>query len=455
MKNIVPLVLTLVCAHVLAGPGEIESMPKDAQERLQFELSKRLGNRLEVAGVNSRVTDDVRALRDIQIVNKIEAELDLIKSMKPFTEGLKLTPESLVQLEATTAARIDLHQIAVSNVPDDKIQEVANVTKSELRLMSSKANLDMALVEKLSAAFSRNRLQGVQLYNPLTPNDSNQANVTVPGHFDSKTGRLTQEYPRRRFNIVGVLADISTSPYTHICSGTLIADKWFLTATHCLRDPLTSTRFAVQRLGVFLPFLGGGEVVRHLDARESHGLLRIKTVQTMWFGEVSGSVFPASDFEIDAAINAGNDVALIELEGSSGTAGITLGRLSIPQLAGVAPPLTLAGYGRTNAKDTIGELQLEVGVRNDLVAPSGAFLLRTATDHQTNGRICSGDSGGPIFLGDVQANVQNTLRLVAIASKTGLVFGGGNACAEGVQRFTRVDRSEVRNWICTRTGAGC
>jgi hypothetical protein len=106
---------------------------------------------------------------------------------------------------------------------------------------------------------------------------------------------------------------------------------------------------------------------------------------------------------------------------------------------------TVSGYGltyRTNANSPLPN----ISYRSRLMGTSTLINLHSSytdgynlqTQGNGNGRAgtCSGDSGGPVFLGGVDSNM-----IVAVTS-----FGLNSLC-RGTDYAYRVDRTEVLDWI--------
>jgi secreted trypsin-like serine protease len=67
------------------------------------------------------------------------------------------------------------------------------------------------------------------------------------------------------------------------------------------------------------------------------------------------------------------------------------------------------------------------------------FNLQTQGNGDSRGGTCSGDSGGPVFLGGFSSNL-----IVAVTSF------GLNAICRGTDFGYRIDRQEVLDWINSR-----
>jgi secreted trypsin-like serine protease len=70
-------------------------------------------------------------------------------------------------------------------------------------------------------------------------------------------------------------------------------------------------------------------------------------------------------------------------------------------------------------------------------ALNDGFNLQTQGNGNGRGGICSGDSGGPVFLGSYSSNL-----VVAVTS-----FTIGNTMCRGTDFAYRLDSAEVQAWI--------
>jgi secreted trypsin-like serine protease len=109
---------------------------------------------------------------------------------------------------------------------------------------------------------------------------------------------------------------------------------------------------------------------------------------------------------------------------------------------------TVSGYGlalRVNAKTVHSKLS-NISFRERLMAQSSlvnlgsaytdGYNLQTQGNGNSRGGTCSGDSGGPVFLGGASSNL-----IVAVTS-----FGLNELC-RGTDYGYRIDRQEVLDWI--------
>lgn len=106
---------------------------------------------------------------------------------------------------------------------------------------------------------------------------------------------------------------------------------------------------------------------------------------------------------------------------------------------------TVSGYGltyRTNDKDALPNISFRerLMAKSTLVnlnsAENDGYNLQTQGNGDGRGGTCSGDSGGPVFLGDKDSNT-----IVAVTS-----FGLNSLC-RGTDFGYRLDRQEVLDWI--------
>jgi len=107
---------------------------------------------------------------------------------------------------------------------------------------------------------------------------------------------------------------------------------------------------------------------------------------------------------------------------------------------------TVSGYGltlRTSAHDVHPDLSFrerlmaEATLVNLRSAWNAGFNLQTSGNGKDKGGTCSGDSGGPVFLGEFESNL-----IVGVTS-----FGIGNLLCRGTDFAYRIDRPEVLEWI--------
>jgi hypothetical protein len=207
--------------------------------------------------------------------------------------------------------------------------------------------------------------------------------------------------------VVAVTAHRPGESQSHLCTGTLIAPTWVLTAASCL-DP----RIA----GAGLEYT----VVFHPQVRGAPSETRWPVKRVVW-----NTAFDPNN------LSAGNDIGLLELANPAPS------HISpIPYLKSTLPgshqggTIRLVGYGLSNGFDSSGEsagIKRTVEVTLNTIGPE---TLAVGTFGQTS---CAGDSGGP---GMVKIDGEET---VVGVSSYGFIFCLTEA------HYTRVDRHT--DWI--------
>jgi len=193
-----------------------------------------------------------------------------------------------------------------------------------------------------------------------------------------------------------------------LCTGTVIAPGWVLTAKHCQTEaPLTKFCIGVSQTAPGQCF----DVIRNIEAPTYN--------------------FLGEPIELD--------LVLTELEGynadSEDVKPIPL--VTQPLAFFVGADAEASGYG-LQEKGDIGE-QKFLSARIESVAPpsDGAQFIRIFGNGEKG--VCGGDSGGPLMVVD-------STGVVRVA---GALKGGDTTCT-GYDRYTRVDF--MKDWIETYTG---
>ena len=226
--------------------------------------------------------------------------------------------------------------------------------------------------------------------------------------------------------------------FSHRCSGSLLDARTFLTAGHCTDGAATARVYFQQDAGAnYDPTLQLDPVSGYPDtcAGGTLGATCATSDQLFNYGFDDFASFPDT-----------GDVGLVILDQP-----ITLSEYGTLPAVGVLDGLagrrkneavfTVSGYGLTESNP-----QHVTSFRSRLMASSRLTNLRSALNGgfnlQTNGNgkgfggTCSGDSGGPVFLGDVGSN-----EIVAVTSF------GLNAWCRGTDFSYRIDRQEILDWI--------
>lgn len=230
--------------------------------------------------------------------------------------------------------------------------------------------------------------------------------------------------------------------FSHRCSGSLLDSTTFLTAGHCTAGVHSARIYFQQDAGANF------DPVTQIDP--------ITGYPEFCAGATLGVVCATSDelYDFDFANGSlpdTHDVGLVILDQP-----ISLSEYGELPEAGVLDELatargtkdtifTISGYGLTlsqqphNGKPNTSfrsRLMAESTLVNLGSAFNDGFNLQTQGNGDDRGGTCSGDSGGPVFLGDPDSNL-----IVAVTS-----FGLNTIC-RGTDFAYRVDRDAVLDWI--------
>jgi secreted trypsin-like serine protease len=235
------------------------------------------------------------------------------------------------------------------------------------------------------------------------------------------------------------------------CSGSLISPTKLVTAGHCTdagtaEEPgAASARVYFQQdAGAhFDPSTGKDPVTGYPEtcAPGTLGTLCATSVSIHNYGFANFAGFPNT-----------HDVGVVILEQP-----ITLPKYGVLPTAGVLESVgqgkknslfTVSGYGLTLRVNVHTKLS-NVSFRERLMASSSlvnlgssytdGYNVQTQGNGNNRGGTCSGDSGGPVFLGGSNSNL-----IVAVTS-----FGLNELC-RGTDYGYRIDRQEVLDWINSR-----
>ncbi|XP_046457729.1 serine protease SSP1-like [Daphnia pulex] len=228
-----------------------------------------------------------------------------------------------------------------------------------------------------------------------------------------------------------------------LCGGTVISNRYVLTAAHCVQDHTT------------------GEIAKKVEVR-----LKVYTVNPMDAGvkliTVTGSnIKPHPEFMASGEVNFNYDLALIKLGADLPTSDYYLiGKL---YLAGVdQTTVTAVGWGYTSStsttvSSTLKQVSFRIGTNDECKnfwdPRGGAYNHEFQLCGVVPGKsVCRGDSGGPIVR---YSSGYQTYSQVGINSFVP-TSNGQAACEMGYAVFTRV--SAHRDWIhansCYQTSGG-
>jgi hypothetical protein len=231
------------------------------------------------------------------------------------------------------------------------------------------------------------------------------------------------------------------------CSGSLLNELTFLTAGHCA-DTVSgadSARIYFQQdAGAnYDPALGYDPVTGYPEfcAPGTEGTLCV-TASTLLNFDFTGSLTLPNTHDVGLAI-LDQPIQLDEY-------GLLPSEPRILEQYATARGtdraiFTVSGYGltyRTNANDPLPDISFRerLMARSTLVnlnsALNAGFNLQTQGNGGERGGTCSGDSGGPVFLGDFESNL-----IVGVTSF------GLNALCRGTDFAYRIDHPDVLAWI--------
>ena len=232
------------------------------------------------------------------------------------------------------------------------------------------------------------------------------------------------------------------------CSGSLITPTKFLTAGHCTdtaEGAVSARVYFQQDAGVnYDPVTGVDPITGYPEtcAPGTLGTLCVTSGEIYNYGFADFAGFPNTH---DVGLVILDQPIVLQEYGQLPTAGVLDG---LSTARGQKDTLfTVSGYGLTYRTNDNAPLP-NISYRERLMATStlvnlnshnnSGFNLQTQGNGNGRGGTCSGDSGGPVFLGDTQSNL-----IVGVTSF------GMNALCRGSDFAYRIDQPEVLEWIAS------
>jgi hypothetical protein len=257
----------------------------------------------------------------------------------------------------------------------------------------------------------------------------------MPSHAITGNYVADDEHP-----FVGLVAFYDEAgEFTGRCSGSLLSPSVFLTAGHCTDGAATAVVWFQQDAGAdYDPETGAPASSGYPDgcAAGTLGVMCATSDELYNWGFDGFASFPDTK---DLGLVILDQPILLEEYGQLAEVG-TLDPLATDR-GRQDVTVTASGYGLSYSSPVAVEsfrsrLMAQGEIINLGSQNNAGFNVQTVGNGKGRGGTCSGDSGGPIFLGGFESN-----RIVAVTS-----FGLNSYC-RGVDFAYRVDTAAAQQWI--------
>lgn len=267
--------------------------------------------------------------------------------------------------------------------------------------------------------------------------------------LDNRTHQIARAWDPKGFRDVGLLVRFNpdTSPHYDFCTLTRIAKGFAVTAAHCVIDSTAGAAIATRdyaaaarRSLVLTPRLDGTalDIPGCFDHPQSCGYFVSRPLGRATLRK--GTVWP-----VDSPAPV-PDVALLAVAFDPAAPSVITSVVA-QQAAG---RLTIAGYGHTDATPVNNWGDLLVGWQQSATSVDDQELVWSVDVADGRAGVCTGDSGGPVYLGDFAGLPGESKRLGGVVS-TRAQPGAGDAPSDtctrsGNNTAARIDTELA--WIC-------